>query len=207
MNRGFDTVRPPASIQTLLEPYATVAPPTDGAGAAVMIFLRPAAEDGEVETLLIERAVRPGDPGSGQVGLPGGRVALGDSTLRETALRESSEEVGLGPLDLAEPPRFVGTEHARAFGVHVAVFAAPLAPVAGIPRVNLPEEVAGVFWLPSRALDRDERVRRETSRGPIEVDAVVYEGHVLWGFTRGILRRFFGKESPRDAQTGTTAGT
>lgn len=45
--------------------------------------------------LLIRRADRPGDPWSGQMGLPGGRKGAGDPDLLETAIREASEEVGL----------------------------------------------------------------------------------------------------------------
>ena len=45
--------------------------------------------------LLIRRAERPGDPWSGQMGLPGGRKGAGDPGLFETAVRETSEEVGL----------------------------------------------------------------------------------------------------------------
>ena len=45
--------------------------------------------------LLIRRAVRPGDPWSGQMALPGGRKGVDDPDLLETAVRETSEEVGL----------------------------------------------------------------------------------------------------------------
>ncbi len=180
-------------LAELLDPRPTTSPPPSAAGAAVLIILRPTEAERDVEVLLIERSVRDGDPGSGQVGLPGGHVDPSDTSLRETALRESAEEVGLGPLDLSEPPRYVGTDFARAFGLSVAIFAAPLAPHGPAPRPLATDEVAGVFWLPSRALAESRRVERTSSSGPIEVDATVFDGHVLWGFTRRILQQFFGE--------------
>jgi hypothetical protein len=33
---------------------------------------------------------------------------------------------------------------------------------------------------------------RETSRGLAEVRATVFEGHILWGFSRRVLCQFFG---------------
>jgi 8-oxo-dGTP pyrophosphatase MutT (NUDIX family) len=183
------------AIRELLDGLALTPPPPSSAQAAVLVVVRPATEGEEVEVLLIERAVREGDPGSGQVGLPGGHVHEGDSSLRETALRESEEEVGIGPLDLSEIPRYAGTEFARAFGLSVAVFAAPLAPGARMPGARDAEEVAGVFWLPTSKLSEGARVARTSRAGTIEVDATLYEGHVLWGFTRRILRQLFGEET------------
>ncbi len=188
------------AIRELLDGLRPIAPPPSAAQAAVLAVLRAIPESEDLEILLIERAVREGDPGSGQVGLPGGHVHEGDSSLRETALRESEEEVGIGPLDLSEAPRYAGTDYARAFGLSVAIFAAPLAPGARMPGARNAEEVAGVFWLPRSRLAVTERVQRPTRNGPIEVDATLFEGHVLWGFTRRILRQLFGEEesSPVD---------
>ena len=159
------------------------------AGAAVTILLRDGLS--EVETLLIERTERPTDPASGQVAFPGGRVEDSDGSLLVTALRELQEEVGLTREDLAGPPRFVGTEHAARFGLRVAVFAAALGPDGRPPSVLSAEEVAHVFWLPRSALLETRRVHRETSRGLVEVPATLFEGHVLWGFTRRVVRKFF----------------
>jgi 8-oxo-dGTP pyrophosphatase MutT (NUDIX family) len=45
--------------------------------------------------LLIRRSERPGDPWSGQMGLPGGRRGVSDPDLLSTAVRETAEEVGI----------------------------------------------------------------------------------------------------------------
>jgi 8-oxo-dGTP pyrophosphatase MutT (NUDIX family) len=148
-------------------------------------------QPGGIETLLIERAVREGDLASGQVGLPGGRVEPGDRSLGEAALRETREEIGVLAGDLVRPPVFVLRAPARAFRLEVAVFAAELSTGASDPEPRDPTEVAGVFWFPLRELSVTTPVVRETFRGPATVEAHVHEGHVLWGFTRSVLRELF----------------
>jgi 8-oxo-dGTP pyrophosphatase MutT (NUDIX family) len=176
-------------LPELLRPFPADAPSTDGAGAAVTIVLREGAKD--LEVLLIERATRDEDPASGQIALPGGRVGRGDRDLRATALRELEEEVGLAERDLVPPVRYIATEPSNRFGMSVGVFGAELGPqVPGPTRLD-PHEVAHVFWLPRGSLRTTVVVPRETPVGPISAEATVYEGHVLWGFTLRVLRRFF----------------
>ena len=52
--------------------------------------------DQEPHVLLIRRSTRLSSH-KGQIGFPGGRLELGDSRPRDTALRETAEEVGLDP--------------------------------------------------------------------------------------------------------------
>jgi 8-oxo-dGTP pyrophosphatase MutT (NUDIX family) len=173
------------------------------AGAAILILLRDGPTD--VESLMIERTVRPDDLASGHVALPGGRVDPDDSDLRATALRELGEEVGLGHGDLSSPVRFVGIDRASVFRLDVGVFAAELGAHAGEPRAYSPREVAHVFWLPMGALAETRRVLRDTHAGPREVPATVYRGHVLWGFTRRVLRHFFAGRALSDPDPDDTA--
>lgn len=49
----------------------------------------------QMDLLFISRAERQGDPWSGQISFPGGHHEAGDADLRETAMRESMEELGL----------------------------------------------------------------------------------------------------------------
>jgi 8-oxo-dGTP pyrophosphatase MutT (NUDIX family) len=188
----------PHTIAELLGRYPEGSPPTGTAGAAVTIVLRDGAR--EVEVLLIERAENPTDPASGQVGLPGGHVEDRDSSMGATALRELQEEVGLRPADLTAAPRYVETRLASVFKLKVAVFAAELASTAAAPAPVSHEEVAHVFWLPRSALGLERRVPRDTAFGWIEVPATVHDGHVVWGFTRRLLRDFFGH--PADDELG-----
>ena len=82
-------------------------PPTNWAAVAVIVAPDPDA------VLLIRRAERSGDPWSGHIGLPGGRLDPADQSLRDTALRETREETGLrgallAPLD--EITDYIGGE-------------------------------------------------------------------------------------------------
>ncbi|HUJ77431.1 MAG TPA: CoA pyrophosphatase [Thermoplasmata archaeon] len=187
--------RPPRTAAEWVARYPDDSPPASSAGAAVVAVLRDGPDD--VEVLLIERANHPEDPAPGQVALPGGRVDRADGTLRATALRELEEEVGLGPNDLRGPPRFVRIASAPRFRMEVGVFTAELSRSAPAPQPGDLREVAHVFWFPRPALDRSETYRTPTHRGVLEVPAHPFDGHILWGFTRRIVRDFF--EYPPDA--------
>jgi len=180
----------PTRLEDLLSRFPVLAPPVSTAGAAVVIVLRPGLS--EVETLLIERTERAEDPASGQVAFPGGHVADGDGSLAETAARELEEEVGLDRSDFEGDLRYVSTQLAVRFDLKVGVFATALGPNAKLPTARSSAEVAHVFWMPRSALGVSRPIVRETSVGTAEVRATVYEGHVLWGFTRRLLCDFFG---------------
>ena len=164
--------------------------PTDLARAAVLAVLRDC--ENEPEVLLIRRTEQADDPASGQIGLPGGGVDSEDSGLEDTALRETSEEVGIDAMDLAEPPRFVRLGWVRRNRDPVAIFVAPLKATARAPRIASPAEVAEVFWMPRSAFQRVDRVSVATTRGMREVEATRDERHVVWGFTWKALRDLFG---------------
>ncbi len=174
---------------SLLDRFPRLTPPVTTARAAVTIVLRQGSD--EVEILLIERAANPHDPASGQVALPGGRVDHRDGSLADTAMRELEEEVGIPAADVLESRGFVRTIEARRFGMDVGVFAAELPESARGPTARSAVEVAHVFWLPSSHLGRTELVPQLTGRGPAPVRATRFQGHVLWGFTRRVLRDFF----------------
>ena len=183
---------PDPEIDALLVRHPMAPPAAPSADAAVLIVLRRGPVTGAVETLLIQRTDRADDTASGQVSLPGGRVDAADQTLADTAIREAEEEVGLGPKDLAGRVRYVGQRHAVAFGLNVGIFAAALAPASRTASVQSPSEVADVFWMPLAELANVRSVPRATSVGSREVEAAVHDGFVVWGFTRRVLREFYG---------------
>jgi 8-oxo-dGTP pyrophosphatase MutT (NUDIX family) len=180
----------PPNLEDLLSRFPALSPPVSTAGAAVVIVLREGRS--EVEALLIERTERAEDPASGQVAFPGGHVSEGDGSLGVTALRELEEEVGLSRSDLVGDLRYVTTVLAVRFGLKVAVFAAALAGDAHLPTPRSADEVAHVFWLPRSSLATTRPIVRETTHGLSEVRATVFEGHILWGFSRRVLCQFFG---------------
>ena len=115
--------------------------------AAVAMILRERAAGAEV--LFIERAQHEGDPWSGHMAFPGGRVEPGDTHPRAAAERETFEEVGI-PLAGARhigrlpdlPGRGAAKEHGLVISGHVYVLErdAPLAIDTA--------EVRMAFWFP-----------------------------------------------------------
>ena len=61
--------------------------------SAVAMILQVRA--GELQILMIKRADREGDPWSGHMAFPGGRMEKSDSNGFAVAVRETAEEVGL----------------------------------------------------------------------------------------------------------------
>lgn len=71
-----------------------VEPPEDARRAAVLALFYPKNE--QLHIVLIEReSSNPNDRHRGQIGLPGGRYEPQDQTMKNTALREAEEEVGV----------------------------------------------------------------------------------------------------------------
>lgn len=62
--------------------------------SAVMLLLFP--DKGSLNLVLIKRKTYDG-PHSGQVGLPGGKYEPADSSLLDTVMRETEEEIGVNP--------------------------------------------------------------------------------------------------------------
>lgn len=163
---------------------ATADPP-DGWWAGVAVLLAPAPDS----VLLIRRADRAGDPWSGQIGLPGGRLAPEDPDLLSTAIRETREEVGvdlagaplLGTLDDVAPR----TPLPRVVVVRPFVFA-----LAERPALDLSGEVAQALWVELADLARagvyqetEIELRGERRRFP----AYRVGQHLVWGLTERIL--------------------
>jgi 8-oxo-dGTP pyrophosphatase MutT (NUDIX family) len=159
--------------------------------AAVALVLR--EQKGGVEMLFIKRAVREGDPWSGQVGLPGGRRDAGEADLADTAVRETLEETG---LDLRVHGELVGAldELRPRTPVLPPVIVRPyVATLVGSPPLTFSDEVAGHFWISLDALLDPAKVRRTRvlTRGFwMWRDAIHHEGHVIWGMTEVIIGNF-----------------
>jgi len=157
--------------------------------AAVALIFR-AGERGSPELLFIKRAEYPGDPWSGQIAFPGGREEASDTSLAETAIRETREETG---IDLVRDGQMIGTlDDLRPRTVRLpAVLVRPYvvlldhaAPLA------LSAEIALAFWIPFGSLTHTESWREDTvfARG-IQINARVFrhQDHVIWGMTERIL--------------------
>jgi 8-oxo-dGTP pyrophosphatase MutT (NUDIX family) len=141
----------------------------------------------EPRVLLMKRAERVGDPWSGHISLPGGGYHAEDPDLLTTAIRETSEELGivlsrdqlLGNL----PP--LGPRSAGSTPIEVTPF---VFRVTEPPPVVCGPEALAAFWLPldvaiSGAFDATYTYPGSQMTFP----SWSYEGHVIWGLTRRIL--------------------
>lgn len=157
----------------------------------------------ELDVLLIKRARRSGDPWSGHMALPGGRRDAADTSLLETAVRETREETG---LDLDRQ----GVHLGRLGGVAPRSVHLPRMTVApfvfGVPhdapaRVASPE-VDQVHWVALHVLGSPEvrgTIELVLAGGSEEFPCLNVAGEVVWGLTYRILEDFLGR-LPRDAR-------
>ena len=158
--------------------------------AAVAVVFREGPDS--VEVLLIERAEREGDPWSGHMAFPGGRMEPGDDSTRSAAQRETFEEVGVDLTDaeyLGQLDDIIGNPSSRPTLV-VAAHAFYLASDQGFT-IDL-EEVQTAFWFPlaemleeSRSVDYTVAERPEMRFPGILVG--VPDRHVVWGMTYRFL--------------------
>lgn len=162
--------------------------------AAVALILRPRGDD-DADLLFIRRAVRAGDPWSGQIGLPGGRLDPVDASLEETALRETFEEVG---IDLRAHGRVLGALdeiRPRTLVLPPIIVRPYVVVVERAPEFVLSEEVAEARWVRLRELFvPGARVSTMVSVRDlrIQVDAYQHGDFTIWGMTERILSTFNG---------------
>ncbi len=150
------------------------------------------------ECLLIERAWRDGDPWSGQMAFPGGRLEKQDADVLTTAIRETAEEIGIvlsGENRIARLDDLVAPKlsHARGMVISCHVFEVPRS-----IRCTPNEEVHDLVWVPLAALLKDRR--HVTDYQPPDYDGrfpgfrLNDDDHrVIWGLTYRIMRSFFRK--------------
>jgi len=165
--------------------------------AAIALVLRPGSGPlGEIEPelLMIKRAEAEGDPWSGHVACPGGRMDPGDHDLERTAIRETWEETG---VDLARDGLVLGAlddispRSPTLPPIIVRPFIAVVKPEIEIVQSS---EVAEAFWVPLTALR--ERAAWGTAMvavrgyGQRQVMAFRHGEYTVWGLTERVLRQF-----------------
>jgi 8-oxo-dGTP pyrophosphatase MutT (NUDIX family) len=172
-------------------PGRTVADEPGRKWAAIALTFR-LGDANEPELLMIKRADHVGDPWSGHVAVPGGRMDPGDADLAFTATRETLEETG---IDLARVGRILGTldDVAPRTPLLPPISIRPFVVAASSQLTVTPSaEVAKWFWVPLSAI-RDERAWGTSSvlvRGqPRDELTFSYREHVVWGLTHRVLRQ------------------
>lgn len=155
--------------------------------AAVSIIIR---DRQFPSVLLIKRAERSGDPWSGQIAFPGGKMQAGDKSAKDTAIRETMEEVG---IDLGKVAEFLGyatttTTHTGTMDVVPSVFI-----LRDGVEITPNEEVASYRWVDLEDLMASEASsvhRLEFDGRIVEMPAYVVGDYEIWGLTHGILSDF-----------------
>lgn len=181
--QGSATVSSPAADGAVVRPYAAVA-----------LVLRERSAGTEV--LFIERAMREGDPWSGHMAFPGGRLEGDDDSPQSAARRETSEEVGL-ELGAADYLGHLCDLTGRSGSPAPMIVSAHAFHLERDQRLRLdPKEVRSAFWFPLEALH--EPARRTTYRLrelPDHVFPAVVVGepgrHFVWGLTYRFLDEMF----------------
>ena len=158
--------------------------------ASVAIILK---EGPSLETLMIKRAEREGDPWSGQVAFPGGRRERQDKSLLETATRETREEVG---IDLGSA---IYLGHLGAFRTHTGTML--VVPCTFLrrteERVEPNAEVSSYRWIPMEVFLRENsRSTNTLKRGGenVNLPAYVYQDYVIWGLSYRMISALLGRE-------------
>ncbi len=153
--------------------------------AAVMMLFYP--KKGVTHLLLIIRNSYPGVHSS-QIAFPGGKVEEIDFDLKQTALRETQEEIGIDPNDIHVIRDFSS--------IYIPPSNFLVYPFLGVSKTELTftlqeDEVAGIIELPLSVLFDDSIVNiktLETSYSQsIEVPVFQIEEHTVWGATAMML--------------------
>ena len=150
--------------------------------AAVAAVLRDGGAG--VELLLIERARKAGDPWSGHLGFPGGKVEERDVGERHTAERETREELG---LDLTGAEYMGRLDDLTGATLPVLVSGFAYHPVEEVA-FALSDEVVDAFWQPMGTLvdRRNHRTHHFRYRYQEHEHDVIDLGAgrpLLWGLT------------------------
>jgi 8-oxo-dGTP pyrophosphatase MutT (NUDIX family) len=159
------------------------------AGVLVPLYL----QDGELHAVFTRRRddLR---RHAGEVSFPGGRQDSDAEDLRETALREAHEEIGLDPAGV----ELVGAlSPTPTFATNYAVY-----PFVGMIQPGQrwtpsAAEVAEVIELPLREVRGAYGRRRMLRRGvPFRTDVYETRGHFIWGATARILSDLLQRTEP-----------
>ena len=165
----------------------------DLARAAVAMILR--ERDARTEVLFIERARREGDPWSGHMAFPGGRMEPADAGTRGAAERETLEEVGLSLAEARHLGRLDDLQ-GRSQRSRDMVVSAHVYELARPGPIVTNQEVEQAFWFPVESLLESERhvtYPHATYDGRQLPGILVGEPdrHIVWGLTYRFLDVFF----------------
>ncbi|MBI4303062.1 MAG: CoA pyrophosphatase [Chloroflexi bacterium] len=164
---------------------------TDGTRVPSAVLIPIFVKDGEYHILFTKRTERVRDH-KGQISFPGGACETKDATPFNTALRESTEEIGLqcdSVQLLGELDDTITSSSPYVIYPFVATIPWPQ------PIKADPVEVDEVFWAPISALlsqNAATQSRQVIDGQMVETYTYEYDGKVIWGATARILNQLLG---------------
>lgn len=158
------------------------------ARSAVAIVI--STQGGKPAALFIQRAVREGDPWSGDVAFPGGKQQQSDRNTWQTALRELYEETGIVPTHTHPLYRL----RDRLTRLHHAPLPMTISPwlfeTEQRQEVTLNHESTESMWLTLADFKRKElqsTLEWKTRIGTFTMPTIEIEGYRIWGITLSII--------------------
>ena len=143
-------------------------------------------------TVLIQRTSHPKDRHSGQISFPGGKHEKSDGSLRETALREAQEEIGIDPGKL----EILGQLTELYIPVSNFIVHPFVGLLSGSPQfLAQPGEVEAILTPPVQHFQQAENKGSQelvVGTGMLLKDVPCYlvEGRAVWGATAMIMSEF-----------------
>ncbi|MGB1952247.1 MAG: NUDIX hydrolase [Marinobacter sp.] len=172
--------------------------------ASVALIYRK-TDDGGVELMFIQRARRQGDPWSGDMAFPGGRMQPEDATPRAAAERETLEETG---VDLIRHGRFqarlsdlITRHHSRWRPMVVTPYVYQW---HGTQPFTLNHEVEQVVWVPLdylAARENQSRLPWRTPVGTLNLPCCRYQDYCIWGLSYSMLQELLAQGQSAIATT------
>ena len=176
------------SFQEVIDRLSVVESPVDpvpSKRAAVAISVRSGVSGPEI--LMIQRAVRQGDPWSGHMGFPGGRKDESDASDMACAKRETREEIGFDLDIYGELVCQLSDVNTGWRADRPEMLVAPFVfKVGSTPVFELNHEVDDTLWVPLSFLLNDaNRSRHQWDwRGEVlESDAFTFDDRLIWGLS------------------------
>ncbi len=169
---------------TRLNELKKIKSPDDAQQSAVLALLYP--QNGNVGLLIIKRAVDD-TVHSGQISFPGGKREKSDTDLRETALRETFEEIGISSTDIS----IIGSLSK----LYIPPSNFDVYPFVGYissePELNINYEVEKVIKVSLNELTHKDAIQYKTINGRdgqfYEVPCYFVQGEIIWGATAMML--------------------
>jgi 8-oxo-dGTP pyrophosphatase MutT (NUDIX family) len=178
-------------IHSILKGYEPELLPADNRKAAAVSLLLTVGSEG-LNILFIERAACDGDPWSGNICFPGGKIEEGDGDARSAAERETLEEVGVDLRSAIYMGRLSDVDGSR-LPVRVSCF---IYWIEKAENFTLNEEVQDAFWVPLAALCDPSRHSEgavvfggETFLRPV-IQLPQRDKPALWGLTYRLVMEF-----------------